>query len=132
MMKLSAIAFSLAALLTPACFMTRATVNEPLIAEKLASLKPGASAADVAQTLGAPTEVIQLDKRMAWRYDFTQAKTAGIYLILVNFQNVDSRADRAWLFFDANNTLLYASNTFQAANAEYAMPWNDVHAHAKD
>jgi outer membrane protein assembly factor BamE (lipoprotein component of BamABCDE complex) len=132
MIKLSVAAFSIAVLLTPSCFMTRSTVNEPLIADKLASLKPGATAAQVAETLGAPTEVIQLDKRMAWRYDFTQSKTAGIYLIVVNFQNVDLRADRAWIFFDANNTLLYASNTFQAANSEYAMPWSDVHGQPKD
>ena len=127
MMKVSVAAFSIAVLLTPGCFMTRQTINEPLIAEKLAALKPGATAAEVAGTLGAPTEVIQLDKRMAWRYDFTQSKTAGVYLILLNLSNVDSRSDRAWVFFDSDNKLLYASNTFEAANAEWAMPWDDVH-----
>src|SRR5438105_3672931 len=96
--------FAFALLLLPSCFISRLTANEPLHAEKIDALRPGTStAADVASQLGAPTEVVQLGTRMAWRYDFTTTKTAGFTLIVVWLLNSDTRADRAWLFFDANN-----------------------------
>ena len=41
--------------------------------------------------------------------------------------NQDTRADRAWLFFDEAGVLQYAGRTLQAENAEYAMPWQDIH-----
>src|SRR5213082_1348485 len=99
--------FAFAALLLPSCLLSRSTANEPLHRDKIDALKPGTSTAtDVANTLGAPTEVVQLGTRMAWRYDFTIDKVAGFSIIVLSFINSDTRADRAWLFFDANNVLL--------------------------
>jgi hypothetical protein len=118
----------LSVLATPSCFMSRNTSNEPLQQKRMDTLKPGVSkASDVADTLGAPNEVVQLGKRMAWRYDFTAAKTAGFTILIVTFVNQDARADRAWLFFDENSVLQYAGRTLEAEHAEYAMPWQDVH-----
>ena len=115
-------------LLTPACFISRNTANEPLQAQRLDTLVPGTSTAgDVSITLGAPNEVVQLGKRMAWRYDFTNAKTAGFSILVITFLNSDTRADRAWLFFDENSVLQYAGRTLQADDTEYAMPWWNVH-----
>jgi outer membrane protein assembly factor BamE (lipoprotein component of BamABCDE complex) len=120
--------FVLVVLLLPSCLLSRATGNEPLHPTKIDTLKPGSStAADVANLLGAPTEVVQLGTRMAWRYDFTTAKVAGFSIIILTFLNSDTRADRAWLFFDANNVLLFASKTLEADDASYAMPWQSVH-----
>jgi hypothetical protein len=116
-----------ALLLTPSCFISRDTINEPLSKQRMETLKPGASTAtDVANTLGAPNEVVQLGKRMAWRYDFTTAKTGGFSIIVLTFINTDARADRAWFFFDENSVLQYAGRTLQAEGAEYAMPWYDL------
>lgn len=116
-----------ALLLVPSCFISRDTSNEPLSKPRMETLKPGASTAtDVANTLGAPNEVVQLGKRMAWRYDFTAAKTGGFSIIILTFINSDARADRAWFFFDENSVLQYTGQTFQAEGAEYAMPWYDL------
>jgi hypothetical protein len=114
--------------LAPSCFISRGTTNEPLQAQRMDTLTPGKSTAtDVANTLGAPNEVVQLGKRMAWRYDFTNAKQEGFSIIILTFVNSDARADRAWFFFDENSLLQYAGRTLQAENAQYAMPWQDVH-----
>lgn len=116
------------ALLLPSCFLARRINNEPLQRTKIEQLKTGVSTAtDVANVLGAPTEVVQLGNRMAWRYDFSNAKVAGFSIIVLTFINEDTRADRAWLFFDANNVLQFASKTLEGSHAEYAMPWSDVH-----
>ncbi len=110
------------------CFISRNTANEPLQAQRMEVLQAGKStASEVAATLGAPNEVVQLGKRMAWRYDFSAAKTAGFTIIILTFINSDARADRAWLFFDENSVLQYSSRTLEADHAEYAMPWQNVH-----
>jgi hypothetical protein len=122
------LALLLIALLMPSCFLSRRINNEPLQSARLDQLKTGVSTAtDVANVLGAPTEVVQLGNRMAWRYDFSNAKVEGFSIIILTFVNEDTRADRAWLFFDTNNVLQYASRTLEADHAEYAMPWMDVH-----
>ncbi len=116
-----------ALLLAPSCFISRDTINEPLSKQRMETLKPGTSTAtEVANTLGAPNEVVQLGKRMAWRYDFTTAKTGGFSIIVLTFINTDARADRAWFFFDESSVLQYAGRTLQAEGAEYAMPWYDL------
>ncbi len=114
--------------IAPSCFISRSTANEPLQAQRMNTLTPGTSTAtDVANTLGAPNEVVQLGKRMAWRYDFTNAKQAGFSIIILTFVNSDARADRAWFFFDESSVLQYAGRTLQADHATYAMPWQNVH-----
>ncbi len=54
-------------------------------------------------------------------------KRAGFSIIILSFLNEDTRADRAWLFFDAKDVLTHAGSTLQSKNATYAMPWVDVH-----
>lgn len=109
------------------CFLSRNTQNAPLQSKRMDVLKPGTStAAEVATTLGAPNEVVQLGKRMAWRYDFTAAKTTGFSIIILTLVNEDARSDRAWLFFDENSVLQYSGRTLEADGVEYAMPWQDL------
>lgn len=128
MSLLPALVLGFTVLWTPSCFISRNTANEPLQHKRMETLQPGVSkASDVAATLGAPNDVVQLGKRMAWRYDFSAAKTAGFTLLVVTFVNQDTRADRAWLFFDENSVLQYAGSTLEAEHAEYAMPWQDIH-----
>lgn len=109
------------------CFMSRDRSNEPLDKARIDSLVVGKSTAtDVVEALGAPTEVVQLGKRSAWRYDFTAEKTSGFTLIVVTFVNSDRRSDRCWLFFDESDVLLHVGTTLEAADTQYAMPWEDV------
>lgn len=108
--------------------MSRTTDNEPLPRESLQALHPGTTTArEVVERLGAPVEVVQLGKRSAYRYQFTSSKNAVLFLLVVVFQNVDTRADRAWLFFDENQVLTHIGTTLEAADTEYAMPWEDIH-----
>lgn len=117
----------LAAGFLSSCFISRDRANEPLKKEQIDSLTVGTSTAtDVVNTLGAPTEVVQLGKRSAWRYDFTTTKTSGFTLIVVTFMNEDRRSDRCWLFFDEGDTLRHVGTTLDAADTQYAMPWQEV------
>jgi hypothetical protein len=106
------------------CFMSRDTVNEPLLRDRIDALVLGQSTAqDVAAALGAPNDVVQLGHRSAWRYDFTTSKTAGFTLIVISFVNTDLRSDRCWLFFDKDDVLQQVGSTYDAGDAEYSMPW---------
>lgn len=111
----------------PSCFIARTTTNEPLSAQRLQALKVGASTAqDALAALGAPHDVVQLGRRSAWRYDFTNSKRAGFSIVVVTLLNEDSRSDRAWLFFDENLVLIGAGSTLQADESEFSMPWSEV------
>lgn len=110
----------------PACFMSRDTVNAPLVQEKIGALVPNhTTSKEVVASLGAPNEVVQLGVNSAYRYDFTTTKRAGFTIIVVTFLNQDTRQDRAWLFFDAAGVLTHVGATLQAADTEYVMPWVD-------
>ena len=110
------------------CLIDRTTVNEPIRREALAGLVPGTSSArDVVAALGAPVEVVQLGRRSAYRYEFEKSKRAALFLILVGLVNRDTRSDRVWVFFDAEDVLSHVATTFEGGRAEYAMPWEDIH-----
>jgi outer membrane protein assembly factor BamE (lipoprotein component of BamABCDE complex) len=112
----------------PGCFISRTIVNEPIRKQQVAKLEPGKSTADdVLTVLGAPTDVVQLGKRSAWRYDHTVSKTSGLWLLIVGVLNVDSQADRAWLFFDEHDVLVHAGATLTAESAAYSFPWEHEH-----
>lgn len=120
--------FALALLLAPACAISRTYENEPLAASQLAALQPGKTTArEVVEQLGAPVDIVQLGHRSAYLYQFSSSKRAVLFLLVVAFQNEDSRSDRAWLFFDEEQVLTHFGVTLQAEGAEYAMPWENVH-----
>jgi outer membrane protein assembly factor BamE (lipoprotein component of BamABCDE complex) len=121
------LAVLLAAVSLTGCFLSRERSNEPLQKSQIDSLVIGTSTAtQVADELGAPTEVVQLGKRSAWRYDFTTTKTSGFTIIVVSFLNTDRRSDRCWLFFDQYDVLRHVGTTLDAEDTEYAMPWQEV------
>ena len=47
-------------LFSTGCFVTRTSVNQKLSPEAAGQVAPGASAAEVVELLGAPTDVVQL------------------------------------------------------------------------
>jgi hypothetical protein len=110
------------------CFISRSTTNVPLRRAQLEQLHPGTTTAkEVVELLGAPSEVVQLGARSAYRYDFTNLKRAGFSIIILSFLNEDTRADRAWLFFNQYDNLTHVGSTFEGNQAEYAMPWQKIH-----
>lgn len=119
---------ALAFALLPGCAIARMSVNDPLDAAAVRQLQPGVStAADVVQVLGAPTDVVSLGRRSAYRYDAEKTKVAGLVLILFNMAHRDTRADRVWVFFDEDQRLTHVASTFATHRTQYALPWSDVH-----
>ena len=110
-------------LVLPGCFINRSHVNQPIDPAAVARLEPGRStAADVVNILGAPTEVIQLGKRSAYRYDHTHGKQAALFLIIFASRGIDTMSDRVWVFLDENDVLTHVGSTFEADDAQYHMP----------
>jgi hypothetical protein len=110
------------------CAFARFNENEPLAPELLAGFAPGQTTArEVVARLGAPTDIVWLGKRTAYRYDHLRRKVAGTILILVNLANFDERSDRIWLFFDEQDVLTHFAGTFAAERTEYAFPWENLH-----
>lgn len=115
-------------LLLPACAFARQDTNEPLDAPTVRAFVPGKTTArEVVEKLGAPTDVVQLGKRTAYRYDGTTQKSTLLFLVVVNFANQDARSDRVWVFFDEHDVLTHCGASFGTHRAQYALPWEDVH-----
>lgn len=116
------------ALLLPACVASRFTDNEPFDPDVIEGFVPGSTtAADVTNVLGPPVRVVELDVRSAYLYEFSNSKTTGLVLLLVNFVNSDARFDRVWLFFDSRDVLTHTGSQLSAHRARFAMPWVGVH-----
>lgn len=119
------LALLLIAWLASSCFLSRRTTHEPLDAARIAELVPGHSTAkDVVELLGAPTEVVQLGKRSAYRFDATVAKDAGLWLLILGLYDSDTRSDRLWVFFDEHEVLTHVGATLSADHADYSLPWS--------
>lgn len=115
--------------LLPGCFLARSTVNEPLAPEAVNRLEPGVTtAAEVVRLLGAPTEVVQLGRRSAYRFDATTSKRTGLWLLVVFLAGSDTRSDRVWVFFDEAGVLTHVGSTFDNDDPRYSLPWNSVEA----
>ena len=115
-------------LLLPACALGRQETNEPLNAVKVRQLEPGKTTArQVVELLGGPNEVVQLGKRVAYRYDASATKTAGLILVVFNMFAQDTRQDLLWVFFDEDDVLTHYGATYGVHRTQYALPWEDVH-----
>jgi len=118
----------LPALLPVGCVASRFTDNEPFDPAIVESFVPGTTtAADVTNLLGPPVRVVELDVRSAYLYEFSNSKTTGLLLLLVNFVNSDARYDRVWLFFDSRDVLTHSGTQLSAHRARFAMPWSRIH-----
>jgi hypothetical protein len=111
-----------------ACAIGRQDTNEPLDPEIVRTFVPGKTTArEVTERLGAPTEVVQLGRRTAYRYDGATTKSTVLFLLLINFANQDTRSDRVWLFFDEADVLTHFGTWWGTHRTQYALPWEDVH-----
>jgi len=115
--------------LLPGCFLGRFSENEPLDEDLLAQFEPGrTTAGDVTAAFGPPQRVVELDVRSAYLYEFSENKSAGLILLLVNFANSDQRFDRVWFFFDSRDVLTHYGTKLSSHRARFAMPWVDTHS----
>jgi hypothetical protein len=103
--------------------LDRSAINVPIEPAAVASLQPGTSTADdVTRLLGAPTEVVQLGRRSAWRYEYVMTKRAGLFLLIFSTVGTDTQADRVWVFLDEQDVVSHIGSTFDSKEAEYALP----------
>ncbi|MSR37665.1 MAG: hypothetical protein EXS02_02325 [Planctomycetes bacterium] len=110
------------------CAIGRQEINSPIDATMVATLKPGTTTAkEVVERLGAPTDIVQLGRRVAYRYDASVTKSAGLVLILFNMFGQDTRTDRVFVFFDEKDVLTHYGATFAVHRTQYALPWQNVH-----
>ncbi|MBI5433109.1 MAG: hypothetical protein HZA52_09795 [Planctomycetes bacterium] len=113
-------------LLAPACLLDRSTTNGRPDPAALSTLTPGKSTAtDVVRILGAPSEVVQLGKRSAYRYEHSVAKRTGLWLIVIGSLNTDTHSDRVWAFFDEHGVLTHVASSFESDRAEFRLSWSD-------
>lgn len=114
-------------LLIAGCALGQFSDNEPLEPKQLVQLQPGKTTAKQAvELLGAPMQVVQLDKRSAYFYEYTNRRLTGIISPLL-LANNDTRSDRMWLFFDENDLLSHYSGTFEGARVRWGFPWTNLH-----
>ena len=109
------------------CALGQFSDNEPLEPKLMVQLVPGKTTAKQAvELLGAPMQVVQLDKRSAYYYEYTNRRLTGVISPLL-LANNDSRQDRMWLFFDERDQLTHYSGTFEGARVRWGFPWTELH-----
>ena len=109
------------------CALGQFSDNEPLEPKLMVQLVPGRTTAKQAvELLGAPMQVVQLDKRSAYFYSYTNRRLTGVISPLL-LANNDSRSDRMWLFFDETDRLTHYSGTFEGARVRWGFPWTSLH-----
>jgi outer membrane protein assembly factor BamE (lipoprotein component of BamABCDE complex) len=125
-MKRSIALLSLLALL-PGCVTSRTTVNQQLSREAAAQIAPGATATEVVELLGAPTDIVQLGHRSAYLYEFQQTKMTGFLAAVVGFMNSDTRSDRIWVFLGpGGEKVTHVGSSFDADRVQNGMPWSEL------
>ncbi len=123
MRRLLPLPFLAALLLAPACYIGESSIHHPFAPEQVAQLKPGHSTAqEVADLLGAPTQVVEIGSGSAWLYEHAVAKDAVLWLLVIALRGNETQSDRVWVFFDAQGKLTHAAASFEAADAGYAIP----------
>ncbi|MHC4449908.1 MAG: hypothetical protein ACYS0E_07165 [Planctomycetota bacterium] len=120
-------------LLLAGCFLGKFSENEPLDESLLKEFESGkTTAGDVTRVLGPPRRVVELDVRSAYLYEFSESKSAGLILLLVNFVNSDQRFDRVWFFFDSRDVLTHYGAHLSSHRSRFAMPWVNTHTKKYD
>lgn len=115
-------------LLLTGCVAGRVSQGEPFTKKQLEKFTPGkTTAAQVTETLGPPRQVVELNPRSAYLYEFSQSKIGGLVFIVANFFNVDQRYDRIWLFFDERNVLTHYGSKLSSHRVRWTTPWSDLH-----
>lgn len=132
-MKSAPLLLLLPLLALSSCGIARMESNDPIDAAVVRTFEPGKTTArEVVERLGAPTEVVQLGRRAAYRYDASSSKSAGLVLVVFNMFAQDMRTDRVWVFFDEKDVLTHCGATYGTHRTQYALPWEDVHEASDD
>ena len=107
----------------------RQQTDQPIPPEKVAQVKKGMTKSQVTEILGAPQEIIFSNKEHdplrehAYVYEYKVQVGTAIFLIPVNFGNLDMKRDRCLVFFDEQGQVANVAATLRAADARYGFPF---------
>ena len=146
--------FLLAVLALPGCILGRTRDGVPLDEERVAKIVPGQSTKkDVVDLLGAPMyvndrlgfrvlspggqlqagsvasplvdELVRSPLDHSYTYEYTDTKSASLYLLVVSFTNQETKRDRVTVFFDEKGLVTHKGVTLDSKNVEFRLPTSD-------
>jgi outer membrane protein assembly factor BamE (lipoprotein component of BamABCDE complex) len=138
----------------PGCILGRVRDEVPLDPDKVAKIKAGQSTKkDVVELLGAPTyvndrlglrllsphnglqggatvgplvdELVRSPLDHSYTYEYTDTKSASLYLLVVSFTNQETKRDRVVIFFDEKGVVSHMGTSLNAKDVEFRLPTSD-------
>ncbi len=107
----------------------RQQTDQPIPAESVAKVQKGMTKSQVTEILGAPHEIIFSNKALdplrehAYIYEYKVQKATAIFLVAVNFGNLDEKRDRVVVFFDENERVSNVSKSLNGEKSSYGFPF---------
>jgi outer membrane protein assembly factor BamE (lipoprotein component of BamABCDE complex) len=116
--------FLLAFFLQSCVMLAKSKDYYPFDTSQLDTLIPGkTTAAEVTETLGAPTAIVKLSNGNAYIYRHSLSKGTGLWLVLVTLGNYDKRKDQIVIFFNKDDVMTHYGVTLDAHKAGYGLPF---------
>jgi len=113
-----------AALINGCAVFGRTKDFKPFDQQLLNQVVPGKTTAqEVTKLFGAPNQVIKLSNGNAYLYNRNISKSAGLWLVVVTFVNMDTQHDRLVFFLNNNDIVTNFGRSLDAADAAYGMPF---------
>lgn len=137
----------------PGCILGRVRDEVPIDADAVAKIVPGVTTKQqVVQLLGAPTyvndriglrvvgrpeesgegnigplvdELVRSPLDHSYTYEYTDTKSASLYLLVVSFTNQETRRDRVVVFFDDRGVVSHIGTSLNADEVEFRLPLSD-------
>lgn len=138
---------------TTGCILGRTRDEVPLDPARVAMIVPGKTTKrDVVELLGAPTyvndriglrvvgrpdgldgsavgplvdELVRSPLDHSYTYEYTDTKSASLYLLVVSFTNQETRRDRVVVFFDDDGVVTHLGSSFNARDVAFRLPTSD-------
>lgn len=144
-----------ALVLLPGCILGRTRDERPLEPERVAKIIAGQTTKkQVVDLLGAPTyvndrialrvltakngpapggantgplidELVRSPLDHCYTYEYTDTKSASLYLLLVSFTNQETKRDRVVVFFDDKGVVSHLGSTFNSKDVGFRLPTSD-------
>lgn len=142
-----------AALLCSGCILGRTRDEVPIDPERVARIIPGKTTKrQVVELLGAPTyvndriglrlvgkpvgldgdnvgplvdELVRSPLDHSYTYEYSDTKSASLYLLVISFTNQETRRDRVVVFFDDAGVVSHIGSSFNARDVEFRLPTSE-------
>lgn len=142
-----------AALLSSGCILGRTRDEVPIDPERVARIVPGKTTKrEVVELLGAPTyvndriglrlvgkpagldgdnvgplvdELVRSPLDHSYTYEYSDTKSASLYLLVISFTNQETRRDRVVVFFDDQGVVSHLGSSFNARDVEFRLPTSE-------